>query len=304
MERRAIPAPGAVPEKKISKKIVKAPPPPKITPRDVTKTTPKVRSPARRKSLKKEISKKIVKPPTPPKITPAKPTKTIALTGMVVIPAGEFWMGCNEKVDSKCEKDERPGGKVDLDAFSIDKHEVTVADYRKCVKAGKCSTDGLTTYKCNWEKSGGEDYPIDCVNWNQAKTYCAWAGKRLPTEAEWEKAARGTEGRIYPWGNQWDSSRANVGTGGTVSVGSYPSGASPYGVYNMAGNVWEWTSSLDKRYPYKADDGREDPSAKGPRVLRGGSWFNAALLARSSYRSRGDPDNRFNVIGFRCAKTP
>ena len=225
---------------------------------------------------------------------------------MVLIPAGEFWMGCNEKVDNKCDKDKKRGDNVYVGAFSIGKHEVTVAHYRKCVKAGKCSTDGLTTYdKCNWKKPGREDHPINCVDWNQAKTYCEeWVGKRLPTEAEWEKAARGTDRRIYPWGDQWDSSRANVGTGGTVSVGSYPSGASPYGVYDMAGNVWEWTSSLYKPYPYKADDDREDPEAKGARVLRGGSWLFSAEGARASNRGRGAPDGRYDYIGFRCAKTP
>ncbi len=254
---------------------------------------------------KKQIPQKIVTAPTPPKITPAKPTKTIARTGMAVIPAGEFWMGCNEKVDSKCNKDEKRGDNVYVGAFSIDKHEVTVALYRKCVEAGKCSNDGLTSWKkCNWDKSGREDHPMNCVDWYQAKKYCAWARKRLPTEAEWEKAARGTDGKIYPWGNRWDSSRANVGEHGTVSVGSYPSGASPYGVYDMAGNVWEWTSSLYKPYPYKAEEGREDPKAKGFRVLRGGSWNLTAEDARTSFRLRNVPVLRFPYFGFRCAKTP
>ncbi len=224
---------------------------------------------------------------------------------MAVIPAGEFWMGCNEKVDNKCNKDEKPGGKVYLDAFSIDKYGVTVPDYRKCAKAGKCVIVGLTRSKrCNWDKSGGDGHPINCVDWNEAKTYCAWVGKRLPTEAEWEKAARGTDGRIYPWGNQWDSSRANVGTGGTVSVGSYPSGVSPYGVHDMASNVFEWTSSLYKPYPYKADD-REDSKAKDFRVvLRGGWWQSTAVNARVSHRTWHYSDKQAYAFGFRCAKTP
>ena len=244
--------------------------------------------------------------PTPPKITPGRPTKATPPKGMVLVPAGEFWMGCNEKVDRKCRKYEKPGRKIYLDAFSIDKHEVTVAHYRKCVEAGKCSNDGLTSReKCNWDKPGREDHPVNCVDWNQAKTYCAWAGKRLLTEAEWEKAARGTKGRIYPWGNQWDSSRANVGTGGTVSVGSNASGVSPYGVYDMAGNVWEWTSSLDKSYPYLAEEGREGPKNKGYRVFRGGSWWrSSAEYARTSTRNWNVPAYRYFSIGFRCAKTP
>lgn len=245
--------------------------------------------------------------PTPPKIPAGERPKPTPPTDMVVIPAGEFWLGCNEKVDSKCLGNERPGGNVYLHAFFIDTHEVTVADYRKCMEAGKCSSDGLTYDKvCNWDKPGREQHPINCIVWNQARTYCAWIGKRLPTEDEWEKAARGTDGRIYPWGNQWDSSRANVSRSrkdGTVSVGSYPSGISPYGVYDMVGNVWEWTSTLIKPYPYKADD-REDPKARGERVLRGGSWGSNAMWAKASSRSRHVQYSRVFSYGFRCAKTP
>jgi len=217
-------------------------------------------------------------------------------------------MGCNEKVGAKCAENEKPGGKLYLGGFSIDKHEVTVADYKKCVEAGKCSTDDLTKWgEYNWGIVGRGDHPINFVDWKQAKAYCAWAGKRLPTEAEWEKAARGTDGRIYPWGDEWDSSRAHVDTRrgrGTLSVGSYASGVSPYGVYDMAGNVWEWTNSLDKPYPYKADDGREDPNPSGRRVLRGGSWGGTAERARASDRGWGDPVLRVGDVGFRCAKTP
>ncbi len=227
---------------------------------------------------------------------------------MVLIPAGEFWMGCNEKVDNECDADEKPGGKVYVEAFSIDKHEVMVADYRKCVEAGKCSSDGLTKYgECNWDKPGREDHPINCVDWNQAKTYCTWAGKRLPTEAEWEKAARGTDGRIYPWGDAFDSSRCNTNEskiGSTSPVRRYETGKSPYGCYDMSGNVWEWTSSLYKSYPYEAEDGREDPEAKGDRGLRGGSWGTAAEDARAADRSWLGPGGRDGYLGFRCAKTP
>ncbi len=222
---------------------------------------------------------------------------------MALIPAGKFWMGCNENVDNKCNRDEKPSDKVYLDAFYIDKYEVTVAGYKKCVGSGKCSRPGPGK-DCNWNESGREDHPINCVNWYQARTYCSLLKKRLPTEAEWEKAARGTKGSIYPWGNQWDSSRANANTGGTVAVGSYPSGVSPYGAYDMAGSVWEWSSSLHNSYPYKAEDGREDPKAKGRRVLRGGCWSDPPRFVRTSIRGGNDPNVKIVYVGFRCARTP
>lgn len=157
---------------------------------------------------------------------------------MISISAGEFWMGCNEKVGTQCYGNEKPGHSVYLDVYSIDTYEVTVADYRRCVEAGKCSSDGLTQWEpCNWNKPNRTDHPINCVDWQQAVAYCTWAEKRLPTEAEWEKAARGTDKRVYPWGNEWDAKRANAGSSGTVVVGSYAAGVSPYGAHDMAGNV-------------------------------------------------------------------
>ena len=161
---------------------------------------------------------------------------------MIAIPAGEFWMGCNEKADTQCEDDEKPGREVYLDTYSIDKYEVTMANYQRCVEAGTCTDKGLTQYDaCNWDEKDKNNYPINCVDWDQAQTYCRWAGKRLPTEAEWEKAARGEKDRrIYPWGESWEAKNANAGSSGTVAVGSYTAGVSPYGVHDMAGNVWEW----------------------------------------------------------------
>src|SRR5262249_33048753 len=143
-------------------------------------------------------------------------------------PKGTFFMGCNERVDTECDDDEKPGRRVNVGAFQIDKTEVTVEQYGKCVKAGACNSKGLTmpywgrdeeparehpegAKECNWGKTGRERHPINCVDWEQARTYCAWAGKRLPMEAEWEKAARGTDGRKYSWGN------AGYGAGGLVA---------------------------------------------------------------------------------------
>jgi formylglycine-generating enzyme required for sulfatase activity len=219
-------------------------------------------------------------------------------SGMVRVPAGEFHYGCNASVDSQCDDDEKPGKRVTLPAFTIDKTEVTVSAYEACVNAGACTKPNTGTY-CNWGKSGRGDHPINCVDWNQAKAYCSWAGKRLPTEQEWEKAARGTDGRKYPWGNQSAScARAVMNDGGTGCgdnktwpVGSKPSGASPYGAQDMAGNVWEWTSDW------------YDSKKKG-RVLRGGSWYGGAWFVRASNRYRRGPSARYynDGYGFRCAQ--
>ncbi len=210
------------------------------------------------------------------------------LAGMVPIPAGKFWMGCNERVDQECRPNE-PGRSVSVDAFSIDRTEVTVAEYRKCVQAGKC-TPPDTGQQCNWAQTARDDHPINCVDWSQAKAYCEWAGKRLPTEAEWEKAARGTEGFKYPWGNEkFDSAhpQANIGATnwGTMPVGSYPV-SKAYSLQDMAGNVAEWVA---------------DNVGFG-RGLRGGSWQNFSDQARASLRNSSAPGYRNPNIGFRCAQ--
>lgn len=127
------------------------------------------------------------------------------------------------------------------------------------------------------------------MDWGQAQTYCKWVEKRLPTEAEWEKAARGTERRVYPWGNEWDAKKANVGSSGTVAVGSYPEGASPYGALDMIGNVWEWTADW-----YDAE--------RKFRSVRGGSWDDLPGVARVSSRYRVTPGIRDGLIGFRCVQ--
>jgi len=231
---------------------------------------------------------------------------------MVYVPAGEFLMGSSD-ADGLAEDDEKPRHTVYLGAYWIDRTEVTNAQYRKCVEAGACREPGC------WGDDGynAPDQPVVCVTWDDAQAYAAWVGGRLPTEAEWEKAARGTDGRIYPWGDEFDGTRLNYcdrnceyywkdtgaddGYAAAAPVGSYPPGASPYGALDMAGNAEEWTSTLYLSYPYRPDDGREAPEAEGRRVVRGGgSWVDDQRFARCASRSWNMPDSRFlDLVGFR-----
>jgi len=222
---------------------------------------------------------------------------------MVYVPAGEFSMGSNNG-----QLDERPVHTVTLDAFWIDQTEVTTDMYARCVTAGKCqSPSSSNSYSRDsyYGDSQYADYPVIYVSWNDAVAYCAWAGAELPSEAEWEKAARGTDGRTYPWGENINNTLANYNSyvGDTTEVGYYPTGASLYGALDMAGNVWEWVNSLYKPYPFDAGDGREDVNASGPRVLRGGSWYDYEHYLRSALRYYSAADLTLNVIGFRCSRS-
>jgi formylglycine-generating enzyme required for sulfatase activity len=225
---------------------------------------------------------------------------------MVLIPAGEFLMGSDPSVDKTAEDNEQPQHILSLPDYYLAKTPLTNAQYAAFVQA--------TGHKQprHWEggkpPKGKEDHPVFYVSWHDAMAYCNWlaevTGKpyRLPSEAEWEKGARGSDGRIYPWGNRWDAERCNNLQGGPLDstpVGAYPEGASPYGLLDMAGNVWEWTRSLYRDYPYDPEDGREDVKAKGGRVLRGGSWYSSLVGARCIVRVRYVPDVSYYFIGFR-----
>jgi formylglycine-generating enzyme required for sulfatase activity len=222
-------------------------------------------------------------------------------------------MGCNSAVDSECSSNENPYHPVTVPAFKIDKYEVTVSQYQACNTASPSTcTAPSTGGQCNWGVSGRESHPINCVDWNQAKAYCAWAGKRLPSEAEWEKAARGTDGRKYPWGNTGlDCNHAVMSVSpcsisSTAVVGSKPQGISPYGALDMIGNVWEWVEDdYHSSYTGAPSDGKAwvDTTRTSGRVLRGGSWGHYyANYLRSSYRNDYNPALGYDYLGFRCSR--
>jgi eukaryotic-like serine/threonine-protein kinase len=256
----------------------------------------------------------------------------------VYVPAGEFIMGW-QGTDATIEV--LPGPfpdflehTVTLDSYWIDRYAVTNGQYQRCVEAGACRPCGQNNIPPQgldyFTENEYANYPVVNVSWYMARDYCTWVGRRLPSEAEWEKAARGTDGRKYPWGNDsYTEDKANIcdkhcppsvrgtianpnfddGFPGPSPVGNYPSGASPYGALDMAGNVWEWTSTAAEFYPYDADDGREDlyeieDGEKWPeRILRGGPWSNGISYQRSSFRYRAVAIYWNMNMGFRCASS-
>jgi formylglycine-generating enzyme required for sulfatase activity len=228
---------------------------------------------------------------------------------MIDIPAGGFWMGCNEAADDQCAADEKPYIRASLREFKIDKHETTAAEYMRCVQSGGCSPAN-TGPTCTYGVAGKESHPINCVDWIQATRYCKWAGKRLPTEAEWEKAARGPSGLKYPWGSAQVDCDLAVMTAkgckaeGTEPVGRRPEGASPYGAMDMIGNAWEWVADWYDEGYYGISTGTnpQGPEKGKERVLRGGSWYNKLSMSlRASARSHNYPGLRLDLFGFRCA---
>jgi formylglycine-generating enzyme required for sulfatase activity len=250
---------------------------------------------------------------------------------MVEIPAGPFTMGTDSG-----ELNEAPAHEADLPAFMIDKFEVTNADFAVFVEATGYETyaekQGTTGWRAAYTE-GKDNHPVVYVTFDDAMAYCTWAGKRVPIEAEWEKAVRGPEGFLFPWGDEWDATQANVkesglrgvttnssrpngsglcdewdatqanvkesGLRGTATVGSYPPNGS--GLCDMAGNVWEWVDSPYEAYPGSDyQDAKYSPDLRG---LRGGGWFDDEEQVRATNRNAGDPTITANDdIGFRCAR--
>ncbi len=258
-------------------------------------------------------------PPTPkprPTATPAPTSESGAGTeasteapvadvtqDMVEVPAGPFTMGADN-----ADPEDAPAHEVDVPAFKIDRFEVTNADY-----AAFADATGYQTYAekegsaKNWRDFAGdgkENHPVVKVIWEDAKAYCEWLGKRLPTEVEWEKAARGTDARTFPWGNEWDPTKANVketGLRGTAAVGSFSAGASPYGAEDMSGNVWEWTDSWYQAYP--GNTANDPYYGEQCRSTRGGGWFDEEPQVTTFNRNCAVAEVTANdELGFRCAQ--
>ncbi|MBI3995369.1 MAG: formylglycine-generating enzyme family protein [Nitrospirae bacterium] len=272
--------------------------------------------------------------PDPPKGAPHAKQPAAASSSpneMIAIPAGEFIIGNNGRGagEGAGDPDEMPEHRIHVGAFLIDKYEVTNAQYKAFVDA--------TNHRApkHWQPSrpvggmtrsgdgngpityppGKADHPVVFVDWYDANEYCHWAGKRLPTEEEWEKGARGTDGRIFPWGNAFDVKKTNSPQywlslnkeGDTMPVGSFENGKSPYGLYDMSGNVYEWTANWYKPYPRNPEFNSH--YGEKNKIVRGGSWYDClsygcGLSAPSYNRSRFAPEIRNKGFGFRCAKNP
>jgi iron(II)-dependent oxidoreductase len=241
---------------------------------------------------------------------------------MVLVPAGWFLMGSSKKTDRNAYPPELPQRRVYLDAFEIDKYEVTALQYLRFVLA--TNRPPLV----DWRYDGGNfqesmaHHPVMHVSWYDADAYCRWAGKRLPTEAEWEKAARGEDGRLYPWGNEPAGlSRANFGRTGlsgpvrdrperlllyppVIAVDKYENAVSPYGVHQMAGNVAEWTADWYDPGFYKVAPERnpKGPAQGTQKAFRGGGWIDSTPSVRPAQRNGTDPNTKMNWLGFRCAR--
>jgi toxoflavin biosynthesis protein ToxD len=261
------------------------------------------------------------------------------LPAFIRIPAGAFLLGTPERDLSALAKayggtresyrEESPQHRLALPAFEIARIPVTNALYAAFVSA--TGAQAPSTWRGPQPPATLHNYPVADVSWDAANAFCEWLNQeivdcrlqiadydraqstaynlqstiRLPSEAEWERAARGIDGRVFPWGDTWDVAHANTresAIAGTTPAGAYPGGASAAGCLDMAGNVWEWTASLDRPYPYAADDGREDPRAPGRRILRGGCYANPHGYARCACRFRLLPAVRNPFMGFRLAR--
>jgi eukaryotic-like serine/threonine-protein kinase len=253
-------------------------------------------------------------PPTPATESPVltfTPTPSVTPTAsavpMVFVPDGEFTMG-NDHGDSE----DKPAHPVYLSSFYIDTYEVTNSSYRSCVMEGVCQPPtylGSETRLSYFDDPQYNNYPVIWVNWDMARTFCEWRGMRLPTDAEWEKAARGKDARSYPWGEGYDCGHANFSpndqacVGDTAEVGRYPLNVSPYGAFDMAGNVWEWVQDwfMDGYYLESPLDNPAGPDSGTERVIRGGAWVSKYYHLTTYNRDRKVPSLTAKSIGMRCA---
>ncbi len=244
-------------------------------------------------------------PTTAPTFTPTATTLPPVIedefgASMVLVPAGEFVMGSDSNQEAA-----KPAHTVYLDSFYIDQFEVTNGDYQACAEAGVCTTGGSFRIR----RPELAQNPVDFVNWYEAEKFCEWRGARLPTEAEWEKAARGTDERLFPWGNDpitCDRAQYSDCDWALSPVGSYPSGVSPYGAYDMAGNVWEWVSDWYAQDYYRYSP-TENPTGPEPGVYkstRGGGYLYDARLQTTIWRNQAPATHSYIYLGFRCARTP
>ena len=231
----------------------------------------------------------------------------------VAVPAGAFVRGTSPGL---YDTDEMPQRSITVEDFSISATEVTVTEFAHCVADGGCTAGNYLTHdadpQCNYDAEPRADHPMNCVDWLAARAFCAWAGGQLPTEAEWEKAARGVDGRSYPWGERTPScvlanfSDRDAGPGcggyGTVPVAQHVDGESPYGASDMSGNLSEWVLDFyaPRYYAAAPDDDPPGPPTGVARVVRGGSWMDDAHVLRTSHRYLASPETASSAIGFRC----
>jgi len=252
--------------------------------------------------------------------------------GLCTVSEGDFCMGCQELEGVYCNEDELPYHKIYLKTYKIDQYEVTAASFKECVKDGGCKKKHIyldESVNCNYNVAGKENYPMNCINWLGAEEYCKWKGKRLPTEAEWEKAARGIDGRMYPWNSSTFGCKFSVvdpdefindnegcALNKTWSIGLLATGISPYGLYDMSGNVMEWVSDYYSNTYYtdiqniempddseaKNTDNPQGPETGKSRVLRGGGWKTFSKDVYTFRRTRYVPEFGHDDYGFRCVE--
>jgi eukaryotic-like serine/threonine-protein kinase len=271
----------------------------------LTQTPPSIPTAVPSTNIPAPTSTPLPSPTLPPSPTPVV-VNSIDDAELVYIPSGEFTMGSDPKDDPYFFGSEGPQHMVYLDGYWIYRTEVTNAMYEKCVEANECPkpiNNGSNTRRSYYGNQDYADHPVVYITWRNASSYCQWAGGRLPTEAEWEKSARGSDGRLFPWGNQAPQpDHANYGARDTEAVGSYPEGASPYGVLDMAGNVIEWVRDYFQAAYYQVSvyENPLGPISGSTRVYRGGAYHNPAASIRTVMRGSRSESHANVDIGFRC----